>query len=153
MTSRKSAVPAAGKKQDDEMTYSISSGNVFADLGRPNAAEALVKADLARQIGTIIRDRGLTQTGAARILGVDQPKVSALLRGRLSGFSIDRLIRYAAALGQEVQILIRPKGQLLRVAEDSHTAEYRTQARTSLDLEELSDEEAAALVAEGRRKP
>jgi predicted XRE-type DNA-binding protein len=127
MTSRKSAVAAAGKKQDEEVTYSISSGNVFADLGRPNAAEAMVKADLARQIGTIIRDMDLTQTGAARILGVDQPKVSALLRGRLSGFSIDRLIRYAAALGQDVHILIRPKGQLLRVTEEPHAAQYLPQ--------------------------
>ena len=124
MSPRKGAGPTTGTQQDDEMTYSIGSGNVFADFGRPDAAEALVKAELARQIGSIIRDRGLTQTEAARILGVDQPKVSALLRGRLSGFSIDRLVRYASALGQEVQILIRPKGQLLRVAEETRAAQY-----------------------------
>ena len=115
---------SAGKSSQlghaEEITYSISSGNVFADLGRADAAEALIKADLARQIGSIVRERGLTQTAAAKILGVDQPKVSALLRGRLSGFSIDRLIRYAAALGQEVHMVVRPKRPGSRVAESAH---------------------------------
>ena len=72
-----------------------------------------------------IRDRGLTQTAAAAVLGVDQPKVSALLRGRLSGFTIDRLIRYAAALGQDVEIVVRPKRPARRVAEQSARSGYR----------------------------
>ena len=88
----------------------VSSGNVFADLGVDEPDEALLKADLARQIGRIVRERGLTQTAAAKLLGVDQPKVSALLRGRLSGFTIDRLVRYAAALDQEVDVVVRPRG-------------------------------------------
>ena len=86
------------RKTDDPIAFSMGSGNVFADLGRPDAVEALMKADLARQIGRIIGERQLTQVEAATLLGVDQSKVSALLRGRLSGFSLDRLVRYAAAL-------------------------------------------------------
>lgn len=95
----------------DQITYTVGSGNVFADIGVVEPVQAQLKADLAMCIGDIIRQRGLTQTAAARLLGVDQPKVSALLRGRLSGFTIDRLVKYAAALGQDVQIMVRPRGQ------------------------------------------
>ena len=84
-----------------------SSGNVFADIGLPDADEALAKAELARQIGDIIARRRLTQGSAARLLGVDQPKVSALLCGRLSGFSTERLIRFLNALGRDVSIVVR----------------------------------------------
>lgn len=83
-------------------------GNVFADIGLPDADEALAKAELARQIGNIIAGRRLTQAAAARLLGVDQPKISALLHGRLVGFSTDRLIRFLNALGRDVKIVIRP---------------------------------------------
>ena len=88
-----------------------SSGNVFADLQVTKPAEALAKAQLARQIVNIIKERGLTQTQAAKILGVDQAKVSALSRGRLSGFSTDRLFRFLNALGQDVKIVVRKKTQ------------------------------------------
>ncbi|MBM3566323.1 MAG: XRE family transcriptional regulator [Alphaproteobacteria bacterium] len=84
-----------------------SSGNVFADIGLPDADEALAKAELVRQIGNIIAQRRLTQAAAARLLGVDQPKISALLHGRLAGFSTDRLIRFLNALGRDVKIVIR----------------------------------------------
>ncbi len=84
-----------------------SSGNVFADIGLPDADEALAKAELARQIGGIIAGRRLTQSSAARLLGVDQPKVSALLRGRLAGFSAERLIRFLNILGRDVHIVVR----------------------------------------------
>ena len=70
-------------------THVIGSRNVFEDLGHPRPAEALAKAELARKIGAIIEHRGLTQAAAAGILEVDQPKVSALIRGRLAGFSLD----------------------------------------------------------------
>jgi len=94
---------------DDD--YTKSTGNVFADLGIANPQEALAKAELARQISAIVAERGLTQTQAARILGIDQPKVSALMRGRLSGFSIDRLLRLLMALDREIEIRVRlPKG-------------------------------------------
>ena len=86
-----------------------SSGNVFADLGVKEPDEALAKAELARQISGIIRSRNLSQTRAAEILGIDQPKVSALMRGRLAGFSTDRLLRMLNALGLDVEIRIQPK--------------------------------------------
>ena len=84
-----------------------SGGNVFADIGLPDADEALAKAELARQIGDIVARRRLTQASAARLLGVDQPKVSALLRGRLAGFSAGRLIRFLNILGRDVNIVVR----------------------------------------------
>jgi predicted XRE-type DNA-binding protein len=107
----------------NEIPYTVSSGNVFADLGVDESAEALLKADLARHIGRIIRERGLTQIEAAKVLGVDQPKVSALLRGRLTGFSIDRLVRYAAALDQEVEVVVRARGH-----GSDHTSQQRADA-------------------------
>ena len=88
-----------------------SSGNVFADLAVPNSREALAKAELAHRICEAISQRRLTQAQAARLLGIDQPKVSALLRGKLDGFSTERLFRYLNALGQDVEIVIRPVRQ------------------------------------------
>jgi predicted XRE-type DNA-binding protein len=74
--------------------HTVSSGNVFADLGLRNAEELLAKAELAQKITAIIERRRLTQAQAAEVLGVDQPKVSALKRGRLSSFSIERLMAF-----------------------------------------------------------
>jgi predicted XRE-type DNA-binding protein len=90
-----------------------SSGNVFKDLGLPNPEELLAKAELVRQISNVIEQRGLTQVEAAEVLGTTQPKVSDLLRGRLSGFSMERLIRYLNALNRDVQIVVRrtPRGR------------------------------------------
>ena len=84
-----------------------SSGNVFADLGLASADERLAKAELAHDICSTIKAAKLTQAQAARKLGVDQPKVSALMRGRLKDFSIDRLIRFANRLGRDVLIHLR----------------------------------------------
>ena len=84
-----------------------SSGKVFADLGIADAGEALAKAELARRIGKIIRSRRLSQVDAGKLLGIDQPKISSLLRGRLSGFSVDRLLRFLNALDRDVEIVIR----------------------------------------------
>lgn len=86
-----------------------SSGTVFADLGLPDPEEALAKAELARQIGELIAQRGLSQVEAAKLLGLDQPKVSALMRGRLAGFSTDRLLRCLKALDCDVEIVIKRK--------------------------------------------
>lgn len=83
-----------------------STGNVFADLGLPNSDELLIKAELVHQISESISARQLTQTEAAEILGVDQPKISALMRGKLSGFSTERLFRFLNALGNNVEIRI-----------------------------------------------
>jgi len=85
------------------------SGNVFADLGRPQPEEALAKARLAYEIERSIRKRGLSQAEAGKILGIDQPKVSALRSGKLSGFSVERLIRFLNALDQDVEIVVRAK--------------------------------------------
>jgi predicted XRE-type DNA-binding protein len=92
----------------DELQIYSSSGNVFEDLGLPNSDELLIKAQLAHQISELIEIRHLTQSEAAKLLGVDQPKVSALMRGKLSGFSIDRLFRFLNALGSNVEIRITP---------------------------------------------
>ncbi|MDO8589414.1 MAG: helix-turn-helix transcriptional regulator [Armatimonadota bacterium] len=84
-------------------------GNVFADMGLPDAEEALAKAEIASRICDIMARRKLTQARLAAMLGVDQPKVSALVRGRLDGFSSDRLFRFLNALGRDVEIVIKPK--------------------------------------------
>lgn len=88
-------------------TITPSAGNVFEDLGLPDADDRLAKAELARQIGAIIQERGMTQTVAARVLEIDQPKVSALLAGHLRGFSLERLARFLTLLGRDVQIVVR----------------------------------------------
>jgi predicted XRE-type DNA-binding protein len=94
-----------------QITIKPSSGNVFADLGLNNSGEMLAKAELVRRICDIIAERKLTQTKAASLLGIDQPKISALMRGRLDGFSIDRLFRFLNALGRDVEIVVRPARQ------------------------------------------
>ena len=91
-----------------KIVYEESSGNVFADLGVENPEEALAKSELARQIAKLIKKKKLTQKQAAEILGIDQPKISALLRGRLRSFSLERLIRFLNELGQDVNIMIGP---------------------------------------------
>jgi predicted XRE-type DNA-binding protein len=89
--------------------YIESSGNVFADLGTPRAEEALAKAELAQKIIEIIRGRRLTQVQAAELLKVDQPKISALTRGRLAGYSIDRLLRFLMLLGNDIEIKVKSR--------------------------------------------
>lgn len=91
-----------------EVDYVVSSGNVFADLGLPNPEKALAKAELANKISVLIQERKLTQAKAAKLLGIDQPKVSMLLRGRLTGFSIERLMRFLMLLGQDISISVHP---------------------------------------------
>jgi len=85
-----------------------SSGNVFADVGLPAPEECLAKAQLALQINRLIEKKGLNQTDAAKLLGIDQPKISALNRGRLAGFSIERLFRFLTILNQDIEIVIKP---------------------------------------------
>jgi predicted XRE-type DNA-binding protein len=98
-----------------------SSGNVFADLNLPKADDLLVKAELVAKIMQETERRRLTQSQAAALLGIDQPKISALKQGRLSGFSIERLLRFLLLLGRDVEIAVKekPKSRLiarLRVA-------------------------------------
>ena len=89
-----------------------SSGNVFADLGFENPEEMLLKAELVRQISLAIKEKGLNQYQAAEVLGIDQPKVSALVRGRFSGYSIERLFKYLNALGRDVEIVVKSSPSL-----------------------------------------
>ena len=88
-----------------------SCGNVFADLGLPDADSLIIKAKLAAQISDIIAQQNLTQTEAASQLGIDQPKISALVRGKLSGISIERLFRFLNTQGNDIEIRISPSKQ------------------------------------------
>jgi predicted XRE-type DNA-binding protein len=90
----------------DEIVVEESSGNVFADLGLPDPEERLAKSMLSHLISSAIDEQGLTQAQAARILGTTQPKVSDMVRGKLSSFSIDRLIRYLTMLHMNVRISV-----------------------------------------------
>lgn len=90
------------------------SGNVFADIGLPNPEERLAKADLAIRISETIRARRLTQSRAAQILKIDQPKISRLLRGQLSGFSTGRLMHFLTLLGRDVEIAVKPASRSRR---------------------------------------
>lgn len=85
------------------------SGNVFEDLGLENSDELQTKSGLAIRLAALIDARGLTQSDVALILGVDQPKVSNLLRGKLEGFSTDRLMRFLVTMDQDIKIVIRNK--------------------------------------------
>lgn len=91
--------------------FTPSSGNVFADIKLPHADDLLAKAELAAKIIAEIQRRHLTQSQAATILGIDQPKVSALKRGKLSGFSIERLMRLLLKLGRDVEITVKSRSR------------------------------------------
>ncbi|MCT7972791.1 helix-turn-helix domain-containing protein [Laspinema olomoucense] len=94
---------------NEKIEVKASSGNIFSDLGLENADELLVKAKLAHQITSIITQHDMTQAEAAIILGIDQPTVSALINGKLLGFSTERLFRFLNALGRDVEIRVKVK--------------------------------------------
>ena len=96
--------------------HTASSGNVFADLGLPKPVDLLAKAELAAKIIAEIQRRRLTQSQAAVKLGIDQPKISALMQGKLSGFSIERLVRFLLLLGRDVEITVKPTPRSRSVA-------------------------------------
>ena len=102
--------------------YTESSGNVFKDLGCNNPDEKLAKAELVFIINRIIKERKLTQKEAAKVLGVDQPKISALKNGKISGFSIERLFLFLGILGQQIDITIKEKGAMELQEESIHVA-------------------------------
>ncbi len=81
---------------------------MFADLGFPDPELALAKAELVQRIRILIDQQKITQAKAADLLGLDPPKVTALVRGRIQGYTIDRLFRFVTALGQRVEITVRP---------------------------------------------
>jgi predicted XRE-type DNA-binding protein len=94
------------KGRNNRMQVEASSGNVFADLGLPDAAELNVKVRLAVEIVRLINARRLSQVAAAGLLKINQPKVSALKHYKLDGFSVERLMTFLLALGQDVEIRI-----------------------------------------------
>jgi len=95
----------------DESTVTFSSGNIFADLELPNADERLAKAKLASTISEIVQARGLTQKKAAEMMGIDQPKVSKIMRGRLQDFSAEWLLSRILRLGLDINISIDTKSE------------------------------------------
>ncbi|WP_321532544.1 helix-turn-helix transcriptional regulator [uncultured Desulfuromonas sp.] len=95
----------------EDTTLEKSSGNVFDDLGLAEPEERLAKADLAMKIAQIINKRHLSQQQAAELLGITQPKVSAILNGQLRGFSLEKLMLLLNALGRDVIITIKPKSR------------------------------------------
>ena len=88
--------------------YEMGSGNVFKDIGVPNAEEHLIKAQLVYKIDSLIKARGLKQPEAAELFGVRQPDVSKILHGEFRQFSVERLLRFLVALDQDVEIVVRP---------------------------------------------
>jgi len=99
-------MPKSTESAATELT--VGSGNVFADLGFENPEQELMKARLTLEIFRLIRERGLTQTQAAEILGIKQPQVSLLMRNRAGSFSVGRLMELLTALGQDIQIVVKP---------------------------------------------
>lgn len=97
-------------------------GNVFADLGYPDAAERQAKLRLAYALNQVLDQRKLTQAEAAKVLGVTQPKVSALRHYKLAGFSVERLMTLLTAVDQDIEIVIRRKPRSRRAARISVVA-------------------------------
>ncbi len=93
--------------REDDNTITIGSENVFADLGLPDADDRLLKARILTVISDTIARLGLTQTAAAERLGIAQPDVSNLLHGRLRGYSLERLLSFARALGNDIEIKVK----------------------------------------------
>jgi len=113
------------KRRAAKIPVTAGSGNVFTDLGFADPEEELTKAQLAGLIWQAIKRRRLTQVAAAALMGIDQPKVSALLNGRLANFSSERLMRLLTALGQDVDITVRTKPRnrahgRIRVIDEAH---------------------------------
>lgn len=105
------------------------SGNVFADLGLPDAEELLAKAEMLRRISNLIESRGLTQGQAAEILGTSQPVISDLVRGRLAKFSMERLMIYLNRLDWSVEIRLKPR------AADEERAHLRVESPEQAESE------------------
>ena len=89
--------------------HEIGSGNIFADLGLPNAGEHQLKAALVVQLKRLIAERGLTQVAAAKLIGMKQPDLSKLLRGQLRLVSVEKLMRMLTAFDQDVEITLKPR--------------------------------------------
>ncbi len=93
----------------EDIKVEKSSGNVFADIGLDAPEERLAKSDLALKIAQIINKRQLSQVQAAELLGISQPKISAILNGRLKGFSLEKLMLLMVALDRDIEIIVKHK--------------------------------------------
>ncbi len=93
---------------DETIEFEVGSGNVYADLGFPDAEEMLVKAQLTFKIGEIIKARRWSQQKAAEVIGIPQPKLSEILRGQFRGVSEMKLLDGLARLGRDIQITVGP---------------------------------------------
>jgi len=96
-------------KRTRQVDVEDSSGNIFADLGFRRAERERLRADLTLRIYQLIQQSGLTQAQAGEVLGIQQPHVSALLHGRSGRFSLERLFEFLNALGQDIEVAVRPK--------------------------------------------
>lgn len=112
----------------DEPRFTKSSDNLYADLGFEEPEVELAKDQLARQIAAVIRARRLTQQQAAAIMGIDQPKVSNIMRGRLGHFSTERLMHLLNRLDLDVDIVVTPKLDTRRSARIAVRSDWDTQA-------------------------
>ena len=88
--------------------FEVGSGNVFRDIGLRNPEQHLIKAQLTLKIDRIMKKKGMKQGDAAKLFGVKQPDISKLLRGDFRQFSVERLLRFLVALGQDVEIVVKP---------------------------------------------
>jgi predicted XRE-type DNA-binding protein len=110
----KSRARSAIMKKKDVL---VGTNNIFADIGVPNAEEHLIKAQLVHKIDRLMKARKLRQVDAAKLFGVKQPDVSNMLRGDFRQFSVERLLRFLVALGQDVEIVVKPSRQPRRPAQ------------------------------------
>lgn len=112
----------ASRSAEPREAITRGTGNVFADLGFPDAADRQAKLRLAYTLNQVIDGRGLSQAEAAKVLGVRQPKVSALRNYKLAGFSVERLMNLLTALDQDVEIVVRQKPRSRKAARISVVA-------------------------------
>src|SRR5919204_6333072 len=107
------------KRRDESATIIRGSTNVFEDLGYPDAAERQAKLRLAYALNQVLEERKVSQADAAKVLGITQPKVSALRHYKLAGFSVERLMNLLTAVDQDVEIVIRRKPRSVRLGESA----------------------------------
>jgi predicted XRE-type DNA-binding protein len=110
------------KRRGESATITRGSTNVFEDLGYPDAVERQANLRLAYALNQVLEDRQLSQADAAKVLGVSQPKISALRHYKLAGFSVERLMNLLTALDRDIEIVIRKKPRSRKTARISVVA-------------------------------
>jgi predicted XRE-type DNA-binding protein len=91
-----------------KIEFEVGSGNIFADLGLPDAEAHFLKAQIVAEIHRLTKERKLTQTAAGKRMGISQPEVSRLFKGRFREYSVDRLMTFLTSFGRDVEIVVRP---------------------------------------------